>query len=92
MTFQIKGVAEMSANNQINEGHDESYNEGNDGDNSTEWLNLSLGRHGDIVGSKVVSNQNILPTRSSPATSAEESSVVHKHLVATRTPTKGRGE
>ncbi|XP_022768697.1 zinc finger protein JAGGED-like [Durio zibethinus] len=52
MTFQLKGVAEMSANNQINERHDEGYYEGTDGGNSTEWLSLSLGRHGDIVASK----------------------------------------
>ena len=42
----------MSANNQINKRQDEGYYEGNDGGNSTEWLNLSLGRYGDIVGSK----------------------------------------
>ncbi|XWS14762.1 hypothetical protein CRYUN_Cryun35bG0036000 [Craigia yunnanensis] len=51
MTFQIE-VAEMSANNQINERHDEGYYEVNDGGHSMEWLNLSLGRYGDIVGSK----------------------------------------
>ncbi|XVE55815.1 hypothetical protein DITRI_Ditri03aG0187400 [Diplodiscus trichospermus] len=43
------GVEEMSANNSINDRHDEG---GNDGGNSTEWLNLSLGRHGDSVGLK----------------------------------------
>ncbi|XWS21256.1 hypothetical protein CRYUN_Cryun30bG0040000 [Craigia yunnanensis] len=52
MTFQIEGVAEMSTNHQINERHDEGYYEGSHGSNSTEWLNLSLGRHGDIVASK----------------------------------------
>ncbi|XVF36364.1 hypothetical protein REPUB_Repub19eG0052400 [Reevesia pubescens] len=52
MTFRIEGVAEMSANNQINERRDDGYFEGNDGGNSTEWLNLSLGRHGDIAASK----------------------------------------
>ncbi|XVF39849.1 hypothetical protein PTKIN_Ptkin01aG0065400 [Pterospermum kingtungense] len=51
MTFQV-GVAEMSANNQNNERR-KAYSVDNDGGNSTEWLNLSLGRHGDhMVGSE----------------------------------------
>ncbi|EOY15802.1 hypothetical protein QUC31_000736 [Theobroma cacao] len=51
MTFKIEGVAEMSANNQIKERHDEGYLKGNHGGNSKEWLSLSLGRHEDIVAS-----------------------------------------
>lgn len=45
MTFQ---VAETSTNNQNNGRQDEDYREGN----STEWLNLSLGWYGDMVGPK----------------------------------------
>ncbi|XP_039050286.1 zinc finger protein 7-like, partial [Hibiscus syriacus] len=42
--FQLKGVAEMTNNHQIDDG--------NGGGDSTDWLNLSLGRHEDIVASK----------------------------------------
>ncbi|XVF39847.1 hypothetical protein PTKIN_Ptkin01aG0065200 [Pterospermum kingtungense] len=43
----------MSANNQNNKRRGDGYSVDNDGGNSTEWLNLSLGRHGDhMVGSK----------------------------------------
>ncbi|MBA0693474.1 hypothetical protein Goari_003846 [Gossypium aridum] len=38
----------MSVNYLINKGHEDGCYEGN----SMEWLNLSLGRHGDIVASK----------------------------------------
>ncbi|PPD68431.1 hypothetical protein GOBAR_DD34691 [Gossypium barbadense] len=60
-TFQVstRGVAEMKSNHQM----DERQDEGVDGDNSTEWLNLSLGRHGDIVAPKSGFQSKYVPNK-----------------------------